>query len=64
VPEIVEDGVTGFLVPPGDVFALRDRLSQLLGDPGLARRLGQRAREIVWQRFTWQAVAERCFEAY
>jgi glycosyltransferase involved in cell wall biosynthesis len=64
VPEIVEDGVTGFLVPPGDVFALRERLSQVLGDPGLARRLGRRAREVVCERFTWQAVAERCLEAY
>jgi glycosyltransferase involved in cell wall biosynthesis len=64
VPEIVEDGVTGFLVPPGDVFALRDRLAQVVGDPRLAQRLGRRAREVVCERFTWQAVAQRCLEAY
>jgi glycosyltransferase involved in cell wall biosynthesis len=64
VPEIVEDGVTGFLVPPGDVFALRDRLAQVLGDSALAQRLGRRAREVVCERFTWRAVAERCLEAY
>jgi glycosyltransferase involved in cell wall biosynthesis len=64
VPEIVEDGVTGFLVTPGDVSALRERLAQVLGDPALARRLGRRAREVVCQRFTWQAVAARCLEAY
>ena len=64
VPEIVEDGVTGFVVPPGDVPALRERLTQILGDPDLARRLGQRAREVVCERFTWQAVAERCLDAY
>jgi glycosyltransferase involved in cell wall biosynthesis len=64
VPEIVEDGVTGFLVPAGDVSALRERLSELLADPGLARRLGRRAREVVCERFTWRAVAQRCLEAY
>jgi len=62
--EVVEDGQTGFLVPAGDVVALRDRLEQLLGDPPLARRLGANAREMVLQRFTWARVAERCLDAY
>jgi glycosyltransferase involved in cell wall biosynthesis len=64
VAEIVQDGLTGFLVPPGDQAALRDRLAQLLGDPLLARRMGAAAREVVLQRFTWAAVAERCLAAY
>jgi glycosyltransferase involved in cell wall biosynthesis len=64
LPEIVEDGVTGFLVPPGDIVGLGERVAQLLADPGLARRLGRRAREVVCERFTWQAVALRCLEAY
>ena len=62
--EVVEDGETGFLVPPGDVAALRDRLDQVLGDPPLARRLGANARDLVLQRFTWARVAERCLDAY
>jgi glycosyltransferase involved in cell wall biosynthesis len=64
LPEIIEDGVTGFLVPPGDVGALRERLVQLVRDPLLARRLGCRGREVVSERFTWQAVAARCLDAY
>jgi glycosyltransferase involved in cell wall biosynthesis len=64
VPEIVRDGVTGFLIPPGDVEALRDRLRQILGDPALARRLGANARTDVLERFTWERVAERCLQAY
>ncbi len=64
IPEIVEDGVTGFLVPPGDVAALRDRLAELLGRPRLAARLGAAARERVLERFTWRACAERCLAAY
>jgi glycosyltransferase involved in cell wall biosynthesis len=62
--EVVEDGRTGFLVPPGDAAALRDRLEQVLGDPPLARRLGVNARELVLERFTWGKVAQRCLEAY
>jgi glycosyltransferase involved in cell wall biosynthesis len=64
LPEIVDDGVTGFLVPPGNVGALHDRLEQLLRDPALAGRLGGNARGIVLDRFTWPKVAERCLAAY
>jgi glycosyltransferase involved in cell wall biosynthesis len=62
--EVIQDGETGFLVPPGDVPALRERLRQLLGNPGLARRMGDNARALVLERFTWEAVAERCLQAY
>jgi glycosyltransferase involved in cell wall biosynthesis len=64
LPEVIDDGETGFLVPPGDVVALHDRLDQLLGDPRLARRLGANARAAVLERFTWAKVAERCIDAY
>ena len=62
--EIVQHGVTGFLVEPGDVEDLRERLAQLLCDPALAARLGRNARELVIERFTWRACAQRCLEAY
>jgi glycosyltransferase involved in cell wall biosynthesis len=64
LPEIVEDGVTGFLVPPGDRSALRDRLGQVLADDGLARTLGEQARARVLERYTWDRVAERCLATY
>ena len=64
VPEIVEDGETGYLVPPGDADALRERLAALLGDPSGADRMGGQAREVVLDRFTWAACAERCLAAY
>lgn len=64
VPEVVLDGETGFLVSPGDVGELRDRIQQLLGDVALARRMGQRARDLVLDRFTWDACADRCLSAY
>ena len=64
LPEIVRDGETGFLTPPGDVAALHERLAQLLSDEPLARRMGERARGCVLDQFTWQKVAERCLAAY
>ena len=62
--EVVEHGVTGFLVEPGNLDELRERLAQILGDRRLAERLGENARERVLERFTWEACAERCLAAY
>jgi L-malate glycosyltransferase len=41
--ELINDGATGLLVPPGDASALADRLCRLMADPGLASRLGEAA---------------------
>ena len=51
VPEAVEDGVTGLLVPEGDVAALSAALARVLTDPALARRLGAAGRRSAEQRF-------------
>ena len=48
VPELIEDGGTGFLVPPGDAVALADRLHHVLAAPGDWEAVGGRAR--VWAR--------------
>src|SRR5438067_3501841 len=62
--EVVQHGVTGFLVEPGNVAELHERLSGLVHEPAIARLLGQRARDLVLERFTWQACAQRCLAAY
>lgn len=61
---VVDDGTTGYLVPPGDPAALRDRLRRLLADPELAGRMGRAARRRIEELFTWDGVAQRCLEAY
>ena len=61
---VVVDGETGFLVPPGNTEALGDRLAHLVSDRHLAARLGANARDLVVERFTWRACAERCLAAY
>lgn len=46
-PELIQDGVNGFLVPVGNVDALSDRLGRLLFDRELAQRLGDAARKSI-----------------
>jgi glycosyltransferase involved in cell wall biosynthesis len=55
IPELVEDGRTGLLVPAGDSLALAGALSGLLTDPGRARRMGAAARDRVRTRHDPQA---------
>lgn len=64
LPEVVEDGVTGFVVPPNDPNALRDRVTWLRDHPDEARRMGEAGRRRVLERFTWPAVVQRCLQAY
>jgi glycosyltransferase involved in cell wall biosynthesis len=64
LPELVEDGITGTVVPAGDAGALRSCLQQLWREPARAEAMGRRARAAVLDRFTWAATARRCLEAY
>jgi glycosyltransferase involved in cell wall biosynthesis len=51
VPEVVQDHVSGLLVPPGDSAALGDALARVAADAGLRRSLGEQARAFVRPRF-------------
>jgi glycosyltransferase involved in cell wall biosynthesis len=48
---VIEDGVSGILVPPRDAGALADAIIHLLADPALRRRLGDNARARVEKQF-------------
>lgn len=64
LPELVADGQTGLIVPPHDPVALRAKISLLVGDTRLADEMGKAGRQRVLERFTWDAVADRCLDAY
>jgi glycosyltransferase involved in cell wall biosynthesis len=64
LPEVVEDGVTGILVSPGDPAALAEAILALLNDPARARRMGCAGRERVLAHFTADRVARRMIEVY
>jgi len=52
IPELVEDGVTGSLVPPGSVDACARALEALIDDPGRCKRMGEKGRLRYEERFT------------
>jgi glycosyltransferase involved in cell wall biosynthesis len=62
--EIIQDGVTGILVPPEDPRALAEALQLLLCDEALRARLGTAAREAVAGHRTWSANAEKYRSLY
>jgi glycosyltransferase involved in cell wall biosynthesis len=64
MPEIVEDGRTGFVVEPGDRDGLRHRLRWMNENPDAAKEMGANARKVVLDRFLWRHVVHRCLEAY
>ena len=62
--DAVEDGVTGLLVPPGDVTALRASLERLLADAELRSRLGAAARERAQRELSFDAATDALVAVY
>lgn len=54
IPEVVKDGINGFLVPSEDVSALAGAISKLLSDQELAKKMGEEGRELVRNQFSTQ----------
>jgi colanic acid/amylovoran biosynthesis glycosyltransferase len=52
IPELVEDGQSGFVVPPGRVDALVEAVRRLASDPELRREMGERGREKVISEYS------------
>ncbi|MDP9428451.1 MAG: glycosyltransferase, partial [Actinomycetota bacterium] len=63
IPEVVQHGVTGLLVPPGDVDALAAALDRLAADPGLRARLSAGARARAAE-YAWPLLAARVAAVY
>jgi glycosyltransferase involved in cell wall biosynthesis len=59
MPELVIDGVTGRLTPPGDAPALAEALVELLGDADRAAAMGRAGHDAVLERHTWEHVGRR-----
>ena len=64
MPEIVVDGITGFVVPPNDPQAIRDKLLWFRDHPEEAGRMGAAGRARVLEQFSWDQVVSRCLRAY
>lgn len=64
IPEIVKDGKTGLLFPPGDAGALATAVARIAGDSEAARAMGRRARERVETLFSIGAMVEGNLDVY
>ncbi|MCI0329330.1 MAG: glycosyltransferase [candidate division Zixibacteria bacterium] len=66
LPEVVQDGVTGFLVPPTDVNALAEKIELLVSDESLRKRMGKGGREFVKKNYDWSEnakIMERLYDS-
>jgi glycosyltransferase involved in cell wall biosynthesis len=64
VPEVIENGVNGIMVPPNDSKALAIALRTLLVDKRKREAYGRNARRIVEESFSWQTVLGRLTRTY
>ena len=59
IPDMVQEGVNGYLIEPGDTGALVQSLCRLLGDPAHCRVLGERSYERAVDLYTWARTGQR-----
>jgi len=64
IKEVVEDGTTGLLVPPGDSARLGKAIAKIIEDPALAAQMGTAGRKRVLSQFTWDRIAEKTLALY
>ncbi len=64
VPEVVEEGRTGLLVPPGDPAALGEAIRSLLADGELRRRMGAAGRKAAISRYSGEGMCRGMYELY
>ncbi|MGI8421857.1 MAG: glycosyltransferase family 4 protein, partial [Gaiellaceae bacterium] len=64
IPQLVEDGTTGYLVPPRDAPALRSALERVLADADLRRSMGRAGRERIARMCSWDVVTDATLAAY
>jgi len=64
VPEVVDDGVTGYLSAVGDVEKMSEDAARLLSDEGARREMGRRARESALARYSTEQIIPQYLEFY
>jgi starch synthase len=64
IPEVVDDGETGLLVPAGEPEPLAAALNTLLSDPARAAAMGQAGRKRAVAEFGWPAIAAQTADLY
>ena len=63
-PELIDDGVNGYLVPAGDAEQLARRIEDVMSSDGLPESMGQRGKQKVLSQFTFEAQSQRYVELF
>ena len=64
IPEVIEDGHSGFLISRGDYQALAQKILQLAADPQLRSQMGQAGRQLASTRFELGDIVRQVMELY
>ena len=59
IPDLIKDGVNGFLIEPGNVDQLVRVLTHLLENPEQGRNIGEKGRDTILSNYTWDATCNR-----
>ena len=59
IPELIEDGNTGFLVETGDYEDLIKKINQIVAEPVTANNMGSKGKEIMQKKFNWDNIAKK-----
>jgi glycosyltransferase involved in cell wall biosynthesis len=64
LPEVIRPGKTGWVVPPENVPALADAMSEALADPVRCEQMGESAKQEALERFSWNAIGKETIRIY
>jgi glycosyltransferase involved in cell wall biosynthesis len=59
IPELIEDGNTGFLVETGDYEDLIKKINQIVAEPVTANNMGSKGKKIMQKNFNWDNIAKK-----
>lgn len=64
IPDAINNGVSGFIIPPDQPFVLADKILKLFRNPELSVKMGKQGRERIKQNFTWEIITEKLLKYF
>lgn len=64
IPEVVEDGITGLLIEPGNVVQLKSALKKLIDEPDIRKSMGQAGQKYIMENYDWHKNVRTLIESY
>lgn len=64
IPEVIQDGVTGLLIPPGNPAILSEKIAFILNNPVLGARMGQIGQKVIQERYSFEVMLTRTEDLY